>query len=138
MAAQTPAETAMGVAQRSVDEAMDSVRGSMELMMERDARLHELQDKSSSLADTSNSFAQRARRLQWEYRWQYLRVRLFVCALAVWLALSYTFRHRLPIFFAVTGFVLSAAFLADHYVVRRLRSAEPDPQEAYAALHVQV
>mmetsp|Transcript_34463 Transcript_34463/g.87138 ORF Transcript_34463/g.87138 Transcript_34463/m.87138 type:complete len:139 (+) Transcript_34463:62-478(+) len=138
MAAQTPAETAMGVAQRSVDEAMDSVRGSMELMMERDARLHELQDKSSSLTDASNSFAQRARRLQWVYQWHYLRVRLLVFSLVLWLGLSYTFRHQLPVFFAATGIVLAAAFLADHYIVRRLRSAEPHHQGAYAALHAQV
>merc|ERR1712113_1210486 len=110
----------------------------MELMLDRDSRLSGLHDKSSSLSDISNSFAQRARRLQWEYRWHCLRIRLLVCMLVLWLALSYVFCRQLPLFFAATGFMLASAFLIDHYLVRRRRGIESDPTEAYSALHVQV
>merc|ERR1712039_2314 len=125
-------------AQQNIDEAMHLVRGSMELMLERDARLHELQDKSSSLSETSNSFAQRAQRLQWQYRWHRLRTRLLACTLCLWLALSYAFCNHSPVFFSATGVLFTTAFVADVYIARCLRSTGSDPQEEYSALHVQV
>merc|ERR1719210_3094435 len=92
--------------QQGIDEVAETVRENMAMMVERESRLHELEDKSGMPQSTSGTFRDRARMLQWQLRWQRYRIIAMACAFVLWLALLHVLRDHLPAYFVATGATL--------------------------------
>merc|ERR1712187_952220 len=103
---------------------MNVMRGNMSMMAERDSNLRDLSQKSSAFHSTSNAFNRQAQHLQWEMRWQKIRLAFLACFLVLWAVLFYVFRRRKLIYSTVSGFVLVVVFLMERCMVRRWRSTE--------------
>mmetsp|Transcript_3718 Transcript_3718/g.9483 ORF Transcript_3718/g.9483 Transcript_3718/m.9483 type:complete len:148 (-) Transcript_3718:139-582(-) len=119
----------IGKARYEINEAMDTMRNNMTIMAEREAKLSELNDKSSTLQSTSNAFSRQARVLQWEMRWQQLRIRLLMIFLSidaiVFLTVGYKYgmKHKttwtVGLCCQVALFIL---FLIERFLSRRWRA----------------
>merc|ERR1712151_322572 len=94
----------------------------MSILAERDASLHNLQDKSSTLQGTSLSFTRQAKRLKWEMRWRQYRIMIFAAVFSVWLVLLYAFRQRLAVFLCASGIFFTVAYLLQRHFVKRWRA----------------
>eukprot|EP00041_Stephanoeca_diplocostata_P002804 m.29766 g.29766 ORF g.29766 m.29766 type:complete len:99 (+) comp13776_c0_seq1:289-585(+) len=60
----------MGETQQQVDEVVGIMRNNMEKVLERDAKLGDLEDKSDALADGAQRFQTTARKLKNAMWWQ--------------------------------------------------------------------
>eukprot|EP00427_Karlodinium_veneficum_P057268 CAMPEP_0169422424 /NCGR_PEP_ID=MMETSP1017-20121227/66925_1 /TAXON_ID=342587 /ORGANISM="Karlodinium micrum, Strain CCMP2283" /LENGTH=92 /DNA_ID=CAMNT_0009531991 /DNA_START=21 /DNA_END=296 /DNA_ORIENTATION=- len=74
----------MGIVQHDLEEVMGMMRGNISAMTDREMRLNELSNKSSTLQGTADAFSRQSKALQWEMKWQRIRVWLLVAVLVVW------------------------------------------------------
>eukprot|EP00045_Choanoeca_perplexa_P000499 m.14742 g.14742 ORF g.14742 m.14742 type:complete len:101 (-) comp10339_c1_seq1:141-443(-) len=70
MASQRQGDYQLAQTQRQVDEVVGIMRDNMEKVLERDARLGDLEDKSTTLADGASRFESNARKLKRKMWWK--------------------------------------------------------------------
>uniref|UniRef100_A0A7S1F382 V-SNARE coiled-coil homology domain-containing protein n=1 Tax=Noctiluca scintillans TaxID=2966 RepID=A0A7S1F382_NOCSC len=110
-----PSDNPYGHARHEIDGAMGLMRDNMAMMAERDERLHNVSEKSSSLQGGALAFNRQAKRMRWQMRWQQYRISVLVVLLLVWATTFYFVGRRyLKTFFA--GSV--AAILLLHWAQR--------------------
>mmetsp|Transcript_31445 Transcript_31445/g.73449 ORF Transcript_31445/g.73449 Transcript_31445/m.73449 type:complete len:141 (+) Transcript_31445:100-522(+) len=117
----------IGKARAEINEAMDVMRNNMTIMAERDIKLNELSDKSSTLQSTSTAFSRQARVMQWEMRWQQIRIRILMVLIVIdALVVGYVaYKHPRTVTtkVIVASFVVFAVlFLIERFLSRRWRA----------------
>mmetsp|Transcript_104143 Transcript_104143/g.324725 ORF Transcript_104143/g.324725 Transcript_104143/m.324725 type:complete len:156 (+) Transcript_104143:69-536(+) len=109
----------VGNCQRELDAAMGVMRENMTRMADRDAQLHDLQDKSTAFASTTEKFSGQAKTLQWRMKFQQYRLYMLAAALALWVLLALIFKQHLPAYFAVSGVAFAALWVVQHFLAKR-------------------
>merc|ERR1712083_144329 len=93
----------------------------MGMLSDRDSRLHDLSNKSSSLQFTSDAFNRQAKYMHWELRWQKLRLWILASLLSLWAVLFYFCRRRLTLFIVASITMAVLLYLAERRAVARWR-----------------
>mmetsp|Transcript_104895 Transcript_104895/g.326042 ORF Transcript_104895/g.326042 Transcript_104895/m.326042 type:complete len:128 (+) Transcript_104895:641-1024(+) len=109
----------MGNCRRDINEAMGLMRDNIVRISDRDAKLHEMQEKSSAFQNTSERFTGQAKSLQWKTRWQHYRFYAFAAVLALWGALLIAFHDHLLVYLPVSAAVLGLLYLAQDVLSKR-------------------
>mmetsp|Transcript_20637 Transcript_20637/g.42821 ORF Transcript_20637/g.42821 Transcript_20637/m.42821 type:complete len:150 (-) Transcript_20637:484-933(-) len=109
----------VGNCQKDVDAALGAVRENLVKLADRDARLHDLQDKSTAFQNTSEKFTGQAKTLQWRTKWQKYRLYGLVAVLVMWALLSFAFRQHLLIYFSVSSVAFVVLFVMQHFLAKR-------------------
>merc|ERR1712062_167574 len=95
------------------------MRDNITMMSDRDAKLHELQDKSTAFHATSEKFTGQAKTLQWRTKWQQYRLYCMIGTLILWALLLLPFRHHLAVYIPVSLVVMCTLHAAQHFLVKR-------------------
>merc|ERR1712216_281711 len=106
------------------------MRNNMSSMAERDSRLNELSNNSSTLQGTADAFTRQSKALQWEMQWQRMRLWMLAAVLLIWgIAFFFFFsRHKL-VFIGGSVVFFSLLVVTERLLVRRWRGQQ-DAQHA--------
>mmetsp|Transcript_22979 Transcript_22979/g.42275 ORF Transcript_22979/g.42275 Transcript_22979/m.42275 type:complete len:151 (+) Transcript_22979:87-539(+) len=84
----------MKTAHEEVNQTMDVMRHNMNLLAEREERLNNLNDKSSTLQVGAAAFNRSSKKVRWQMEWQRYRMVLLIGVLVIWLIIAIVFYHR--------------------------------------------